>query len=180
MNETLNENKICLGQEQKNTQLYDYSKFLTDGFELDEELMMKFQPVAQKLNLTQESVEMLLEIALEMSKKQRALYLKDKENEQIKKVAQYDKMFRDDVELPDLNGLEIVKYMKVANKAYMEFCSPKLKELFEETGLNFHPEFIKMFHKLGELIEEDGLNYEGKPKYEEMTPAQILYGKQTK
>lgn len=155
---------------------YDYSKFTSDGFDLDDELLQKFQPVAHKLNLSQESLEMLLEIALEMSKKQRAMYEKDEQTRLKENVAKYDQMFKEDNELPKLNSLEVRKYMGLANDAYTTFCSPKLKELLTTTGLTYHPEVIKMFHKIGELIEEDGLNYGGKPPVQELTPAQILYG----
>ena len=157
---------------------YDFSKFKSDEFDLDEELLKKFKPIAQKLRLSQESVESLMEIALEMSRKQRAMYEKDKETKLIDDINKYDQMFKDDIELPDLNSKDAKTYMKYANSAYSEFCSPKLKEFFEKTGLNYHPEIIKLFHKIGELSASDDINYFGKPVNEKLTPAQILYGGQ--
>ena len=167
-----NSDEVLFGKPDK----YDYSKFINDGFDLDEELLEKFQPVAQKLNLSQESLEMLLDIALEMSKKQRAMYEKDEETRLKDDIAKYDKMFNEDNELPKSNSTGVREYMNLANSAYKQFCSPKLKELLEKTGLNYHPELIKMFHKIGELIKEDSITYGGKPSVEELTPAQILYG----
>ncbi len=155
---------------------YDFSKFETDEFELDNELLAKFKPIAQKLKLSQESVELLMEIALEMSKKQKANYEKDEELKLKDDIARYDKMFKEDRELPDLNSSDAKSYMKYANEAYNEFCSPKLKEFFEKSGLNYHPEIIKLFHKIGELSASDGVNYSGKPAVEKLTPAEILYG----
>ncbi len=155
---------------------YDFSKFESDDFELDKTLLSKFQPIAQKLKLSQESVEELMDIALEMSKKQRALYEKDKEQKLNDDINEYDKMFKEDSSLPDLNSSEAKTYMKYANEAYSEFCSPKLKQFFESTGLNYHPEIIKLFHKIGELSSSDGVNYYGKPSGDNLTPAQILYG----
>lgn len=156
---------------------YNFSKFKSANFELDEGLLNKFQPIAKKLKLSQESVESLMEIALEMSEKQRAMYEKDENQKREFDIKKYDKMFRDDKELPDLNSNSAREYMKCANSAYSEFCTPKLKELLENTGLNYHPEFIKLFHKIGELSACDGVNYSGKPVLEDLTPAQILYGK---
>ena len=66
--------------------------------------------------------------------------------------------------------------MSLATDAYSTFATPKLKELLQKTGLVFHPEMIKMFHKIGELAQEDGISYGGAPAQEELTPAQILYG----
>ena len=54
------------------------------------------------------------------------------------------------------------------------------KEILEKTGLVYHPELIKMFHKIGELTMEDDIEYYGKPVVKELTPAQILYGNTTK
>ena len=156
---------------------YNFSKFKSANYELDEALLNKFQPIAKKLNLSQESVESLMEIALEMSEKQRAMYEKDEKEKRDNDIKKYDKMFRDDKELPDLNSNDAKEYMHCANSAYSEFCSTKLKEFFELTGLNYHPEIIKLFHKIGELSAADGVNYSGRPSLEDLSPAEILYGK---
>ena len=169
---------------QKQIFIYDYSKFLNQGFDFDEQLAKKFQPIAQKLNLSQESVDLLLEIALEMSKKQKAFYdsaaKKDKKIRLDEDIKKYDDMFKADPELPKLNSAKIQQYMKVANEAYSNFATKSLKELFESTGLNFHPEIIKLFYKIGELCEEDEINFGGKPSLEELSAAEILYGNTTK
>ena len=78
--------------------------------------------------------------------------------------------------MPSANSLQLRQYMQLANNAYSEFTSPKLKEILEKTGLVYHPELIKMFYKIGELSQEDNLSHCGKPAIEELTPAQILYG----
>lgn len=156
---------------------YDYSKFTSiNEFSWDEDLANKFLPIAQKLNLSQESLDMLLEIALEMSEKQKEHYEKDIEAKYNDDVVAYNQMFNDDNDLPDVNSIQMKKYMDLANCAYSEYCSPKLKEILEKTGLVYHPEMIKMFHKIGELSKEDNLSHYGAPAIEELTPAQILYG----
>lgn len=156
---------------------YDYSKFTSvNHYSWDEDLANKFLPIAKKLNLSQESVEMLLEIALEMSEKQREYYEKDEQTKYMSDVLNYNKMFDEDDELPNVNSIQIREFMDIANGAYSEFTSPKLKEIFEKTGLVYHPELIKMFHKIGVLSQEDNLSHYGTPKIEELTPAQILYG----
>ena len=169
---------------QKQIFIYDYSKFLNQGFDFDEQLAKKFQPIAQKLNLSQESVDLLLEIALEMSKKQKAFYdsaaKKDKKTRLDEDIVKYDDMFKADPELPKVNSGKIQQYMKLANEAYMNFATDKLKELLESTGLNFHPEVIKLFHKIGELSQEDDFNFSGKPAFDELSPAEILYGSTSK
>ncbi len=185
MQQTVN-NKFCL-KDKKDLNLfgkpekYDYSKFTNlQDFDWDNELADKFSPIAQKLNLSQDSIDMLLELALEMSNKQKAFYDKEENMRYIDNIEKYNKLFYQDKELPNVNSIRIREYMEVANEAYSEFTSPKLKEILEKTGLNYHPELIKMFHKIGELSKEDNLSHYGKPKTEELTPAQILYGTSNK
>lgn len=156
---------------------YDYSKYSAlEEFDWDNDLAAKLSPAAEKLNLSQESLEMLLDIALEMSQKQKDFYEKDEETKKYENIKNYNDLFVQDNELPRVNSLEMKKFIEVANGAYSDFASPKLKEMFEKTGLVYHPELIKMFHKIGELSQEDNLSHCGTPKIEELTPAQILYG----
>ena len=180
MQTEINSEKICLQDDSSIIddfkEKYDYLKFTDNGFELDKDLLKKFQSIASKLNLSDESCSMLLDIALEMSKKQRAIYEKDEKLKLDENVKKYDDMFKNDPELPKLNSLKVKEYMNVANNAYSSLCSNSLKELLKKTGLNFHPELIKLFHTIGELMNEDSLTYSGKPIQQELTPAQILYG----
>ena len=118
-----------------------------------------------------------MEVALEMSEKQNTRHKKDEENSKQGTLANYYKKFIEDNELPNINSNELRNYMQVADGAYREFATPELQEAFKQTGLNYNPELIKMFHKIGELAQEDDLSYYGKPSVEELTPAQILYGK---
>lgn len=156
---------------------YDYSKYKNlEGYDFDEELEKKFAPVARKLNLSQSSVEMLMDIAYDMSKKQNERFAKDEQDKQSECIKNYSKMFEEDSELPDQNSSGLQEYMKIADYAYNRFASPSLKETLKETGLIYHPEMIKMFYKIGELAQEDNLAYNPKPVIEELTPAQILYG----
>lgn len=170
----LTDNQVKLIGKPENYSFEKYSKI--KDFEINNDLLEKFIPIAKKLNLSQNAVEMLLDIALEMSEKQNAFSKEFKEKENSEKFKSYNKLFLDDKELPNPNSDEIKDYMNVADIAFSEFASDKLKELFNETGLCYHPELIKMFHKIGELLQEDNLNYNGSPVNEELTPAQILYG----
>ena len=134
--------------------IYDYSKYSSmSEFGWDSELENKLSPIAQKLNLSQEALENLLELALEMVQKQKAAYEKDEEEKLKDNVLNYHQMFNEDSELPKVNSSSLKQYMDLANCAYSEFTSPKLKEILERTGLVYHPELIKMFHKIGELSQ---------------------------
>lgn len=179
MQEILNNNPIRL---QDDTQIanqfdYDFTKYTNiDDFNLDEELVSKFCPIAKKLELKQDDVELLMEIALEMSKKQKSIYEKSDEEKLNKKIEEFSILFKQDNEIPSYNYQKTNEYMKVANDAYKKMCSDNLKTIFKSTGLVCHPELIKLFHKIGELIQEDTLSILNAPVEKELTPAQILYG----
>ncbi len=179
MQENLNNNPICLQDDsQKITEFgYDFTKYTNiDDFRLDEELISKFCPIAKKLNLNQEDIELLMEIALEMSKKQKSIYEKSDEDKLKEKIEEFSNLFKQDDEIPSHNYQKTNEYMKVANEAYRKMCSCNLKAIFKSTGLVCHPELIKLFHKIGELIQEDTLTILNAPAEKELTPAQILYG----
>lgn len=156
---------------------YDFEKYKSiEGFSLDEDLINKFCPIAKKLKLDQSSIELLMELALEMSKRQKSLYEKDDETKLKEKIDGYSKLFNEDTEIPVNNSIQKKEYMKTANSAYTELASPQLKDILKSTGLVCHPELIKMFHKIGELIQEDALSYFNEPVKKQLTPAEILYG----
>ena len=119
---------------------------------------------------------MLLEIALEMAQKQKVAYEKDDNAKLQDNISNYGRLLNEDNELPTVNSLQMKQYMDIANGAYSDFASPKLKEILASTGLIYHPEVIKLFYKIGDLSQEDNLSHYGAPAVEELTPAQILYG----
>ena len=95
---------------------------------------------------------------------------------QKENIISYNKLLNEDSDLPRVNSLQMKEYMDIANGAYSDFASPKLKEILASTGLIYHPEVIKLFYKIGDLSQEDNLSHYGTPPIEELTPAQILYG----
>ncbi len=156
---------------------YDYSKYKElDGFNLDENLMKDFLNIANKLNLSQHSFQILMDMAFNMSKKQNETFENTAKAKLDNDISNWSREFDEDMELPQRNSSNLREYMSVADEAYNEFASPKLKELMVSTGLIYYPEMIKMFHKIGEIMQEDLISYGGSPVKEELTPAQILYG----
>ena len=82
--------------------------------------MNKLTPLAQKLNLSQESLEMLLELALEMSRKQKAQYEKDEETKR-KNAADKDKAYWlicDIIGRKEISNTALWKEWKEWNKAF--------------------------------------------------------------
>ena len=133
----IDDNKIRLNTQGEQTfldkkQKYDYSKYKNlKDIDWDDELASKFFPIAEKLNLSQESLDMLLDIALEMSLKQKDFYEKDEKTKYLNNVEIYNKQLNEDSELPSVNSAQMKEYMRIANGAYSDFTTPKLKEILE-------------------------------------------------
>ena len=159
-------------------EFYNYSEYENqDGFCLDADLMKDFLDTAKKLNLSQYSFKILMDIALNMSKKQDEIYKNTTKTKLNDDILNWSKAFEIDKELPDKNSSRLREYMSTADLAYNKFATPKLKELMVSYGLIYHPEMIKMFHRIGEIMQEDMINSGERPMMEELTPAEILYGK---
>ena len=45
--------------------------------------------------------------------------------------------------------------MRTANIAYTEFADEQVQKLLQETGLNCHPQVVKMFYNIGLKMQND-------------------------
>ena len=97
-----------------NSSDYDYSKFKQlEDFDWDNELYAKFSPIAKKLNLSQESVDLLLDLALEMSRKQKSVYDSEDKARFENQVMEYNKLFCADCDIPNANSSQLKEYMMI-------------------------------------------------------------------
>ena len=63
----------------------------------------------------------------------------------------------------------------IANRGLDKFGTPKLVEVLKQTGLGNHPEFIRLFTRVGKLVKEDDPGGDTRPQGAEKTQAQVLY-----
>lgn len=159
---------------------YDFKEIeMPDGVEFSQELADKFSPIAKKLNLSQKGANEIVGIYLDILKEQHAsapeILEKYQADLQNAKTAQYEKMLNQDEEIGGGDEDKMNKYIDVANVGYKKFANESLQNLFKETGLRYHPEVVKLFHKLGKMSGDDKIDSFGSPVSNE-TPAQILYG----
>lgn len=159
---------------------YDYQAIeLPEGIKFDNALAEKFSPIAKELNLSQEGANKLVNMLIEHQQEQ----LADSANQiaeyerqkQEMAILEYSKQVKADKEI-GVNEQEQNAYMDIADKGYKAFATKGLQETIEKSGLNYHPEVIKLFHRLGKLCGEDKVLKASNPVAEEKSPAQILYG----
>lgn len=55
----------------------------------------------------------------------------------------------------EMGGANWQKTMATANSAYKRYTTPALREILERTGLNTHPDMIRMFRDFGAAMSDD-------------------------
>ncbi|MDD3238229.1 MAG: hypothetical protein PHV37_09060 [Candidatus Gastranaerophilales bacterium] len=156
---------------------YDYSAVkLPDGMQLDNEVLGEFEPIAKKMNLSQEQANEFVNLAVKLVGKQSNKVVEAVQQIQQDKMAQYKQLLNTDKEIGNGDKAQMDAYIDVADIGYKAFANETVKGLLAESGLNFHPEIVKMFHRIGSLCNDDKLPNANFPTGKEQSAAEILYG----
>lgn len=122
----------------------DYEVKAPEGGVLDPTVMGELGAVAKELNLSQDAVQKLVDRVAPVWQKQ-GLAQVDKFRKEWTEQSMADKEF---------GGNNFDANIKAVNKAYAKFTTPELRTLFEESGLNCHPEVIRMFHRMAKATSD--------------------------
>lgn len=128
---------------------------LPDGMALNEGLLNEFTGLAKELGLTQEQAQRLVDLQA----KDVASYgtqLEQKWQAQIdgwKQAALADK---------EIGGALHAGVVNLANKTLLRFGTPELNKALESMGLQWHPEVIRVFARIGKTISEDTVTGAGR------------------
>lgn len=156
---------------------YDYSSVnLPEGMKLDEELLTEFNPLAKELNLSNDSANKLMALGVKLAQKNAATFKEATEQAAIAEKNSYLEQLNNDKELNVLNTDDYNKYLDVANQGYNAVATKEFKAFVNAKGLTHHPEFIKVFHKIGELCSDSSIPDAKLPPSVEKSAADILYG----
>lgn len=156
---------------------YDYSEIeLPEGMELDKDMLGEFNAVAKEEKLSQEQANKYINLAVKLVEKQSKGLAEQYQQAQQAKIASYQQALNTDEEIGGGDKSKMDAYLNVADFGYNKFATDGLKQAFANEGLNYHPEVIKLFHKLGELCKEDDLPNVSTPAGKEQSAAEILYG----
>lgn len=159
---------------------YDYSEIkLPEGMELDQDLVQDFEPVAKKLNLSNKSANELMNLAVKLSNKNLSVVQEAIKQSQIAEMNSYEKLLAEDKELNVNDNAKYHQYLDVANKGIEAVATDGFKKFIKDKGLTYHPEFIKVFHKIGKLCQDAQIPDVKNPVGKEERQADVLYGKNT-
>ena len=157
---------------------FDYSTtVLPEGMELDKELIDEFEPIARKLNLSNQSANELMGLAVKLAEKNFAKVGDiSAEVEQREKIA-YAEMLNNDKELNITDETKYNQYVDVAIEGLKAVATKGFSDFIAKKGLTHHPEFIKTFHNIGKLCTSSSLPDVHIPAgKKQLETCDILYG----
>lgn len=136
-------------------EFYDYSDIqLPENYVYDAELLDEFNELAGRYNLSQKGANELMSMAVKLTQLTGDRYSKTLAEQQRQKVAEFRRALALDREI---GGANLNKNIRTANIAYTQFADEELQNLLQETGLNCHPKFVKMFYNIGRQMQNDAL-----------------------
>jgi hypothetical protein len=119
-----------------------------EGVALDPALVEDLKGVAKELKLTQEGAQKLADLGV----KQAQAFVAAGEQAVAAEQASWLTASRADAEI---GGEKLKATLADAKAGLAAFGSPQIGEFLRDTKLNTHPEFIRLFAKLGKLVAED-------------------------
>ena len=132
---------------------YDYKDIeLGADMEYDENLLKDFNELAAKYDLSQKGANELMTLAVKLTKQTQDNLAKAFSNTTQCQIEEYKKMLESDKEI---GGKNLDYSLKVANLAYEKFADDEVKTLLSRSGLNYHPQIVKMFLNIGRQMESD-------------------------
>ena len=132
---------------------YDYSDVqLPTNYGYDEALLNEFNELAAKYNLSQKSANELMSMAVKLTQLTDSNISKAQAEQHRQTIENYKRTLINDSEI---GGTNFDKTMKTANIAYTQFADEEVQKLLQETGLNCHPQVVKMFYNIGLKMQND-------------------------
>lgn len=134
---------------------YDYSMIeLPENYCYNEELLNEFNELAGKYNLSQKSANELMSVAVKLTKLMSDNFSKTMAEQNREKINGYKQLLNIDSEI---GGANLARTINTANLAYSEFANKDVQNLLNETGLNCHPQVVKMFYNIGKRMQNDSV-----------------------
>ena len=146
-----------------------YADFtVPDGVDINQPLLDLAKPIFKKHGLSQIAVQEIVD-AVSTQNQADSQASSDSYNQTVKDWVDEAKS---DTEI---GGDNFDANVGLAKRAIDKFGTPKLIVVMNQTGLGNHPEFIRLFTRVGKLIKEDDPGGDTTPAVTDKTPAEILY-----
>ena len=153
---------------------YEYE--MPEGYSLNEELTSEFNEIAGKYDMSQKGANELMALAVKLTQQTQTKIEDAYAQAHEARKSEYQKALVNDKEI---GGAKLDENLKVANLAYVKFAPQEVQDILLETGLNAHPQIVKMFVSIGKQIQHDTIHDGNSPSGEQRSAADILYGNTT-
>lgn len=146
-----------------------YADFtVPDGMTIDQPLVDAAIPVLKEIGVSQIQAQKLVDMISELRQAESKAN-SDSYNQTVKDWVEEGKKDK------EFGGDKYDENVGIANRGLDKFGTPKLVEVLKQTGLGNHPEFIRLFTRVGKLIKEDDPGGAAAPPASEKTDAETLY-----
>lgn len=116
-----------------------------DGVELAPDVVAAFGEVAKELDLPQDKAQLVIDKMAPLMAQQ-----------QVDVLANLDKAWTEQSRSdPEFGGDKLDENLALVKKAREQFATPEFTKLLNDTRLGNHPEFIRVFVRIGKAISED-------------------------
>ena len=116
-----------------------------EGYQFDNEAIEGYGEFSHNLGLTQHQANEMLNGLHDLLGSQDEQENEFHEQRATENLAELQKTWKHDF---DRNA-------ELASRAFMQFATPELTELFTETGIANEPEVVKFMHRIGNFLAED-------------------------
>ena len=118
---------------------------MPEGFELNETVAQNLAGVCQEMGLSQKAFSQIVNKMTPVLEEQQQAAVQGFREANLK-------AFYEDKEL---GGARAKETIASANKAYTSLVPQGLQDIFRQTGLNTHPDMIRMFHSISQKMSDD-------------------------
>lgn len=126
-----------------------YADFtMPEGVTFDAEVGDDLKAFAKQAGLSQEQAQAVADMGVKLMTRAQ------QQNETL--MGEVRSAWADDTRKdPDIGGDKLTATIAAGNKALAKYGTPALRELLTESGLGNHPEFVRVFAKIGATLSED-------------------------
>lgn len=158
-------------------EVYDYKDVkLPQGMDYDKDMLKEFDALNKQTNLSQAQANKYMELGVRIAQKNAENIPAIMKQVQQAKITQFQQALNTDEEIGGGNQTKMNEYLDIADKGYAAFANEEVKNVLAEYGLNYHPEIVKMFHRIGKLVGDDKIYAPTTPAGTPADNAEVLYG----
>lgn len=158
-------------------EVYDYKEVkLPKGYEYNKDMLKEFDALNKETNLSQAQANKYMEFGIKLAQMQGADASNVMKQVQQARIAQFQQALNVDKEIGGGDKTKMDAYLDIADKGYTAFANDEVKAALADTGLNYHPAIVKMFHRIGKLVGDDKIFASKAPSGTPVDAADILYG----